>query len=292
MIDVRQQLESYAQMTEAALENYLPKSDRRYARVVEAMRYSLSAGGKRIRPALVLAFCRLFGGREETALPFACAVEMIHTYSLIHDDLPCMDNDALRRGKPACHIAYGEDTALLAGDGLLTLAFATLARADLPDARKIEAVAALADAAGIHGMIGGQVIDLQSEGKVIDADTLHELQALKTGALLRVSAQLGAIAAGANAQQKAKAVQYADAIGLAFQITDDILDVTGDAATLGKPIGSDQCNEKSTFVSLYGLQHAYQRVADLEKQAVAAVAELEDSAFLCALAAYLSGRKN
>ena len=220
-------LDTYLPMIEQKLEELLPKEHCRYERLIEAMRYSLLDGGKRVRPTLVLEFCRLCGGDVQAALPFACAVEMIHTYSLIHDDLPCMDNDDLRRGKPSNHKAYGEDTALLAGDGLLTLAFATMLSPESLAAVgadcAAEAAFQLASAAGIHGMVGGQEIDLRSEGKAISLETLQEMDEKKTGALILASARMGCALAGADERQRDAAEHYACAIGLAFQIVDDIL---------------------------------------------------------------------
>lgn len=286
-------LKQYAGMTEAVLDGLLSVSDVGQKKVIDAMTYSTRAGGKRIRPALALAFCRLFSGKEDAALPYAAAVEMIHTYSLIHDDLPCMDNDDLRRGKPSCHVAFGESTALLAGDGLLTLAFEAVAAAPLSPAQNCAASLALAKAAGVCGMIGGQTIDLDLEGKSATQEQLLQMYALKTGALLQVSATLGCIAANADAVQTAAAQQYADALGLSFQIIDDILDVTGSAQVLGKPIGSDAENGKTTFVTLLGPDGARQTAAALAEKAKAALAAVEgDTTFLYALVDYLSTRNN
>ena len=224
--------------------------------VSEAMRYSLEGGGKRVRPCLVLEFCRICGGDPAKAMPFAAAAEMVHTYSLIHDDLPCMDDDDLRRGKPSCHIRYGEANALLAGDGLLTLAFETLTAAPLPGDRIAEACATLAAAAGNRGMIGGQTMDLENKGSAVSLETLRRTDELKTGALIRAACLLGCIAAGAPQRQRDAAADYANGLGMAFQIVDDILDVTGDTATLGKPAGSDETQNKSTYVTLCGLDGA------------------------------------
>lgn len=291
MTDVTARLSEYAKLTEEALAKYLDCDLPLQKSVIDAMKYSISAGGKRIRPALTLEFCRLFGGDMDAALPFACAIEMIHTYSLIHDDLPCMDNDDMRRGKPSCHKAFGEDIALLAGDGLLTLAFDTLLSAKLPPERIIAAGRELACAAGVSGMIGGQVIDLESEGKEITSDTLREMYALKTGELLRAAARLGVISAGGSEEALRAADKYSGAVGLAFQITDDILDVKGDPSLLGKNTGSDAANGKSTYVSIYGLEKAESRVNELVLEAVSAVSQIPDSEFLCDLAKYLAGRE-
>lgn len=243
---------SYLPQIEVFLRTAVPGADV----VSEAMRYSLEGGGKRIRPCLTLEFCRVCGGDTASALPFAAAVEMVHTYSLIHDDLPCMDDDDLRRGKPACHVRYGEANALLAGDGLLTLAFETLTKAPLPADRIAEACALLAAAAGHLGMIGGQTMDLENEGRAVSLETLRQTDALKTGALIRAACLLGCVAAGAPPQQREAAADYANALGMAFQIVDDVLDVTGDTATLGKPAGSDDAQDKSTYATLCGLDGA------------------------------------
>ncbi|MBW7573473.1 polyprenyl synthetase family protein [Caproiciproducens faecalis] len=260
---------------DAKLAEYLPEEDIIQADLIQAMRYSLLGEGKRIRPILVLEFCRLCGGEENAALPFACAVEMIHTYSLIHDDLPCMDNDDMRRGRPSNHKVFGEDTALLAGDALLTMAFEVMLSEEavrLAGAgRAAKAAGYLARAAGAYGMVGGQVIDLMSEGRAISLETLKKMDENKTGALILASAQMGCALAGADNKQMQAAESYAKAIGLAFQIVDDILDVTGDTETLGKPVGSDNENQKSTYVSLMGLEDAAKAADELTVQAVEAL---------------------
>lgn len=248
--------------------------------VIDAMRYSLLDAGKRLRAALVMEFGRLCHAKRLDMAAFACAIEMIHAYSLIHDDLPCMDDDDLRRGKPSCHKAFGEANALLAGDGLLTLAFETAADAALPSDRTVEAVKTLSQAAGIFGMIGGQVIDLASEGKQISMETLNTLYELKTGALLRASAKLGCIAGGADSKMLNMADTYAKALGLAFQITDDILDVVGTAEKLGKPIGSDADSHKTTYVSLLGIDGAKKAAEEQIERAKQSIGSIEDSGFL------------
>lgn len=245
---------------EAFLQTAVPDGAPLYREVAEAMRYSLLAGGKRIRALFVIECCAALGGRREEALPLAAAIEMVHAYSLIHDDLPCMDDDDLRRGKPSCHKVYGEATALLAGDALLTFAFETVAAAPLPEGLRLRAMAALARAAGYRGMIGGQVIDLAYENKPMKPEVLATLHRLKTGALLSVSAQLGAIAAGAGEDSQRALGDFAEDIGLAFQIADDILDAVGDEAKLGKPIGSDAEQGKTTFVTLYGVDVSRKQV--------------------------------
>lgn len=284
------------EMVNAKLAEYLPEEDILQADVITAMRYSLLGGGKRIRPVLVLEFCRICGGDEQIALPFACAVEMIHTYSLIHDDLPCMDDDDMRRGRPSNHKVFGEDTALLAGDALLTMAFETMLSDEsvrLAGAqRAAKAAGCLARAAGAHGMVGGQVIDLMSEGRSISLETLKKMDEGKTGALILASAQMGCVLAGADDKQIQAAESYARAIGLAFQIVDDILDVTGDAQTLGKPIGSDSGNNKCTYVSLMGLENAEKTVEELTAAAVEALSGFDGEAgYLISLAKKLAARK-
>ena len=259
-MNCREQLEQDLAAIEAFLQTAVPDGDPLYQEVAEAMRYSLLAGGKRIRALFVLECCAALGGRREEALPLAAAIEMVHAYSLIHDDLPCMDDDDLRRGKPSCHKVYGEATALLAGDALLTLAFETAAGAPLPEELRLRAVAALARAAGYRGMIGGQVIDLAYENSPMEPEVLATLHRLKTGALLSVSAQLGAIAAGAGEDSQRALGDFAEDVGVSFQIADDILDAVGDEAKLGKPIGSDAEQGKTTFVTLYGVEASREQV--------------------------------
>ncbi len=239
-----------------------------YKEVVDASRYSLLLGGKRIRPIIMLEFCKLFGGDINDAVNFAVALEMIHTYSLIHDDLPCMDNDDLRRGKPACHIKFGEDIALLAGDTLLTESFKIAANAQIDADKKVKAISILAERAGLHGMIGGQVMDLSFEKSKPSLEELHAMYIKKTGCLISAAAEIGSIIGGADEEQFLIAKSYAVNLGLAFQIIDDILDVTGDQAVLGKPIGSDQQNQKTTFVTLLGLGKARQTAKELTDEAL------------------------
>ncbi|MBQ8229037.1 MAG: polyprenyl synthetase family protein [Clostridia bacterium] len=258
----------YLELINNALEQYLPESG---DIVSQAMKYSVRNGGKRIRPMLALEFCAACGSDPRKALPFACAVEMIHTYSLIHDDLPCMDDDDYRRGKPSCHKAYGEANALLAGDALLTLAFETAVKADLPAENIVRAVKELSYSAGILGMVGGQVLDLQNENKALTLKELEQIHNLKTGELIRVACVLGCIAAGADDEKIKAAEEYAKGVGLTFQIIDDILDVTSDAETLGKPIGSDAENQKTTYVSLLGIEKSEEVAAQLTEKAKAAL---------------------
>lgn len=281
----------YVELINGALYNFVKLTGGEEDEVSQAMLYSLKNGGKRVRPMLVLEFCRVCGGDVTAALPFACAVEMIHTYSLIHDDLPCMDDDDFRRGMPSCHKKYGEATALLAGDGLLTLAFSVLSKADLSAEKKIEAVKVLADCAGHLGMIGGQTMDLAHEGQKITLDMLRRTDALKTGRLIRCACALGCIAAGADEKMYNAAEKYADSIGLAFQIVDDLLDITSTAEELGKPIGSDEENEKSTYPALLGMKKSVQLVDELTAEAVDALRIFGDnSSFLADYAVKLSKR--
>ena len=243
-----------------------------YSNLLDAMQCSTSAGGKRIRPCLLMEFCRICGGDPKVALNFASALEMIHTYSLIHDDLPCMDNDDTRRGRPACHIAFGEATALLAGDALLTDAFkAALSTEDLPPERIVRAAKVLSECAGTHGMIGGQVIDLKYEEHEAPLEVVKELYRLKTGALLKAAATIGCILAGADEAKITSAAVFAEKIGLAFQIRDDILDIIGDEKELGKPIGSDNESNKSTYVTHVGLEKAQEDVERFTDEAVKAL---------------------
>lgn len=279
----------YTDKINEALLSYLPDSDDIVSR---AMKYSVVNGGKRIRPELVLSFRSLCGGDIEKAMPLACAIEMIHTYSLIHDDLPCMDNDDFRRGKPSCHIEFGYEYALLAGDALLTLAFETALKADLPYDRVVQATKELAKAAGWSGMVGGQVIDLQNEGKKVGVDELEKMDALKTGELIRVSCVMGCIAAGRSDMIK-YAEEYAGCIGLSFQIVDDILDVTSDTAVLGKPVGSDSENDKSTYVSLLGIEKSKEIVSDLTEKSKSALGNFEgDTQYLEFIADKLATRES
>lgn len=276
--------EEYIKLINNRLYSYISTDDMQYDIVKEAMLYSLSAGGKRIRPVLTLEFCTANGGDINKALPFACAVEMIHCYSLIHDDLPCMDDDDMRRGKPSCHKQFGEANALLAGDGLLTLAFHTIATAHeycgTSQLACLNAVKALSHLAGVDGMVGGQVMDLTYEGKKIDEKTLYLTCKLKTSALIVAAIELGMAAANATESDIIPAVYFGEELGLAFQIIDDILDVQGDEKTLGKPIGSDAENEKTTFVSLYGIDGAKKLAAEHTKKALDYIENSNSSDFL------------
>lgn len=246
------------------------------------MDYSLSLPGKRVRPCLTLAFCELCGGKAEDALPFACAVEMIHTYSLIHDDLPCMDNDDFRRGKPSNHKVYGEEYALLAGDALQSAAYGLMLSDDAVKAvgadRAARAAYVLSQKSGTLGMVGGQVIDLQSEGKKADLDTLREMDEKKTAALIEAACMMGCIASGASEEKIKAAREYAYHIGVAFQIVDDILDVTSTTEELGKAVGSDQINDKSTYVSLLGIERCRELAGEFTDKAVSALSAFDGNA--------------
>ena len=280
---------------EAALSHFVPETDKLYRTVTDAMRYSLLDGGKRVRAILTLEFCKLCGGTEEAAMPFACAVEMIHAYSLIHDDLPCMDNDDMRRGKPSNHKVFGENYALLAGDGLLTKAFETALSADAFRAAGIEraakAAAVLAQCAGEYGMVGGQCIDLETEDKSVSVDVLREKDTGKTANLIMAACMMGCIAAGADEKLVAAAKEYALHIGLAFQIRDDILDVTGNAEELGKNIGIDAQNGRCTYVSLLGLEEAQSLVDRYTEIALDALDRFDgDTEYLRTFAVQLAKR--
>lgn len=269
------------------IEDYLEKQCFVYpnepqADLFSAMRYSLLAGGKRIRPVLTLAFSNACGGNWLAATPLAAAVEMIHTYSLIHDDLPCMDNDDYRRGKPTNHKVYGEAVAVLAGDALLTAAFGHIAKADLPAQIRIGAVQILASCAGELGMVGGQILDMAAEERVCTQQEVLDIQSRKTGALIRAACQLGVLAGNGTAQQLEAAGNFADHLGLAFQIRDDMLDVIGDSALLGKSTGTDAT--KNTFVQLYGLETCDEMVAQHTNAAIEALKAFNDSTFIQQLA--------
>ena len=256
----------------------------------DSMRYSLLAGGKRLRPVFVFDFCRMAGGCWPDATPFAAAVEMIHTYSLIHDDLPCMDNDDYRRGRPTNHKVYGEAMAILAGDAMLTSAFGHIANADnISDSAKIRAVSYLSRCAAETGMVGGQVLDIMAEQRECTEAEILNIQNRKTGALIKAACVLGVMAAGGTAQQEFAAMEFADHLGLAFQIRDDMLDVIGDAEKLGKATGMDA--QKNTFVRLYGLAKCEELVREHTEAAIDALDVFEDSEFMRALALSLVGRE-
>lgn len=278
------------------LVKYFPNDTLLQQTVIDAMKYSLCGGGKRIRPFLLTEAYSACGGKDiNDIMNFACAVEMIHTYSLIHDDLPCMDDDDMRRGRPSCHIKFGEDMALLAGDALLTKAFDLIFNHTDFDKisyeKTVKAGGILAKSAGALGMVGGQVIDLQSENKVISYDTLHSLHLLKTGALIKASASMGAVLTGADDKTIDSICEYADCIGLAFQIIDDILDVTSTGEKLGKPIGSDSQEGKNTFVTLLGIDKSFAEAKRLTDKAIESVKDLNNNKNLIDFAAFLYNRE-
>ncbi len=283
----------YKDRIDAALETYFVSPPESLAGLAESMRYSLLAGGKRIRPTLVLEFCRICGGDIDAALPVACAIEMLHTYSLIHDDLPCMDDDALRRGRPTNHVVYGECTATLAGDALQAEAFGTILRSALPAERKARCAEFLADAVGLDGMCGGQFLDMLGEGKKLSEQELADINSRKTGALLTAACRMGVAAGGGNEAQLEAASLYGAAIGAAFQIRDDMLDVLGNEQELGKPIGSDAQEEKNTYMALYGAEHCSQMIEKLTARAKDVLSGVfDDTAFLSALADSMAVRTN
>lgn len=286
--------EKHRAAVEHELEGFLSGcGDMPQRRLIEAMRYSLLAGGKRIRPVLAMEFCAAAGGEAGAALPAACAVEMLHTYSLIHDDLPCMDNDSLRRGKPTNHIVYGEFTATLAGDALQAEAFGVIMRSRLPAEVRCKCAEYLAGAAGVDGICGGQQLDMEGDGKSLTEDEVAEIHARKTGSLLSAACAMGAVCGGANEEQLDAAMTYGAALGTAFQIRDDMLDVIADEKELGKNTGSDAREGKTTFMTLWGADECQRRIEKLTKYAV----ETVKKAFaypdeLVELAYMLAERKN
>ncbi len=293
MLNFKEQTAQYLE----CIEEYLDKQcfyniDAPQQELFQAMRYSLLAGGKRLRPIFVFDFCRMCGGDWKAAVPFAAAVEMVHTYSLIHDDLPCMDNDDYRRGRLTNHKVYGEATAVLAGDALLTAAFAQIANAPFSAETRIQAVATLAECAGELGMVGGQVLDMQSEKCKCTEQEVLDIQCRKTGALIRSACVLGVLAAGGNDLQLRAASEFAANLGLAFQIRDDMLDVIGNAEQLGKAVGVD--GNKNTFVQLYGLASCAELVKTYTVRAITSLEELSehfnDSQYMQALALSLTER--
>ena len=292
MYNFQQRLEQCAALTEQTLDLYLPQQEGDH--VTEAMRYSLLGGGKRLRAALALEFCRTLCADQQPALPFACALEMVHAYSLIHDDLPCMDDDDMRRGKPSCHKAFGEATAMLAGDVLLTEAFNAIAHAPASAEIRVRAAQALGMGAGSHGMVYGQELDLKYEALAATEEQLRLIHRHKTGALINAAIQMGAAAAQATEQQSKELEDYAYGIGLVFQIVDDVLDVVGSQEQLGKPIGSDSENGKTTFVTLFGTDGAMELAKKLNNETCASLHREfgEKSAFLVELARELLVRRS
>lgn len=288
-------LNEYTEYINASLDALISdlNEDEDYMVLGDAMKYSLKNGGKRLRPMLTLEFCRLCGGEYSDAVYFACAVEMIHTYSLIHDDLPCMDDSDLRRGKPACHKTFGENYALLAGDGLLTYAFEVITKSDLPDTVKIKAVEILAHSAGPRGMVAGQCIDLLNENRHAGIQILEKTDLYKTVFLLKAACIMGCIAANATEEYYEAASIYAENMGLAFQIKDDILDATGDSDKLGKPTGNDIEDNKTTYVSEIGIERSQELVESLTEEAAGVLSVFGPEAeFLKQLTASLAEREN
>jgi geranylgeranyl diphosphate synthase, type II len=296
-MDLKEYLKSRCQLVDEALERFLPPGSELPASLHGSMRYSVFAGGKRVRPILLLAACETVGGQLRGAMPAACAMEMIHTYSLIHDDLPAMDDDDFRRGNPTNHKVYGEATAILAGDALLTEAFILLSRNEeggAHPAARLRVIQEISHASGSRGMVGGQVVDMESEGKgEIDLATLSYIHTHKTGALIRASVRAGAILGGATVESLAALTRYGDAIGLAFQIADDILDVEGTTEELGKDAGSDQARGKATYPALVGLEASKARAGELVQMALDALAPFDERAEpLRAIASYIVKRKS
>ena len=273
-LDFKVQKEQKVREIEDSLQNYLPKQKGYQKIIMEAMGYSLLAGGKRLRPMLMKETYTLFGGHSKVIEPFMAAIEMIHTYSLIHDDLPALDNDDYRRGQKTCHIVYGEDMAILAGDALLNYAYEVATKAfDLAEKDQImnvvEAIKILASKPGIYGMIGGQVIDVKETGHAVSKDVLDTIYELKTGALIECAMMIGAILGGASDAEIQSVEKIAHYVGVAFQIQDDILDVTSTEEVLGKPIHSDEKNQKTTYVTLLGIEQAQKKVEELSNEAIA-----------------------
>ncbi|MGD9269491.1 MAG: polyprenyl synthetase family protein [Syntrophobacterales bacterium] len=292
-LDLKQYLEARRLMVEEALEIALPQQDGPESRVVEAMRYSLFAGGKRLRPILCLAASEAVGGDIQSAMPAGCALEMIHTYSLIHDDLPAMDDDDLRRGKPTNHKVFGEAIAILAGDGLLTEAFVLLSdyHALLPE-RAVQVIGVIAEAASYRGMVGGQVVDMLSQNKPADLETVQQMHSRKTAALIAAATESGALAGKGSEAQVAALARYGRAIGLAFQIADDILDIEGDTELLGKTTGADEARGKVTYPAAVGLERSRQAAKDMIHDALIALEGFDEKANpLRSLAQYIITRK-
>ncbi|MEJ2232702.1 MAG: polyprenyl synthetase family protein [Syntrophobacterales bacterium] len=291
--DLRHYLEARRLMVEEALEVALPKQAGPESRVVEAMRYSLFARGKRLRPILCLAASEAVGGQTESAMPAGCALEMIHTYSLIHDDLPAMDDDDLRRGKPTNHKVFGEAIAILAGDALLTEAFVLLSDYNslLPE-RALQVVGVIAEAASYRGMVGGQVVDMLSQNKRADLETVQQMHSRKTAALIAAATESGALAGKGSEAEVTALARYGRSIGLAFQIADDILDIEGDTEILGKTTGADEARGKVTYPAAVGLERSRQAASEMVKDALAALGGFDDRANpLRSLAHYIITRK-
>lgn len=285
-MDFINELDSAVSLADEYIKSVLPKEKLPQEEIVKAMDYSLSSGGKRIRPVIAIFAAKSLGAGSESVMPYAAAIELIHTYSLIHDDLPCMDNDDLRRGRPTNHKVFGEATAVLAGDALLNFAFETALGADTEPEKKITLLKIIARSAGLYGMIGGQILDMEGEKRKLAADEIRLMQNLKTGALIKAAAAIGAVTAG---ERKEFFDVYAENLGLAFQLKDDILDVTATTEELGKPVLSDEKNEKSTFVSLYGVDGTKRLLEETTEKAIASLPE--GAELLKELALYLLERK-
>ena len=289
------QMNSYIQIINTELDKYniiVSEGVVEQKNIVDAMWYSLSAGGKRIRPMLLLEFCKVCGGDINNALSAACALEMIHTFSLIHDDLPCMDNDDYRRGRLSCHRQFSEATALLAGDALENYAYNIILEDDIiTSEQKVLLLKSLTKAVGVNGMIGGQVIDTEHEGKPFNENLLLKMYKMKTGALIKTACEMGCIIANANEEQIKNAVLYSERLGLAFQIIDDVLDVTSTIEELGKPVGSDENENKTTFVTLYGVEKATQIADKITSEALECLEKLGNNKFLVELTEMLLNRK-
>lgn len=294
-MNFKEKLKNRVVNIEDLLNEYMPKVEGYQNNIFDSMNYSLKAGGKRLRPILTLEACKLVGGNEKDAYPFAVAIEMIHTYSLIHDDLPALDNDDLRRGRKTNHKVYGEAMAILAGDGLLNYAYEIMLRESLSKGepeKYLKAINEIAKASGIYGMIGGQVVDIESEGKSIDMEKLDFIHMNKTAAIIIGCMRAGAIIGGASEEELENVTKYAKNIGLSFQIVDDILDIVGDEAKLGKKVGSDIDNEKSTYPSLIGLEKSKETANKLIAEAKMSIDYInKDSEFLNNLADYIVDRE-
>ena len=297
-MELKTYLKERCQLVDAALEQYLPAADHIPSSVHKSMRYSVFAGGKRVRPILMLAACEAVGGSIEQAMPAACAMEMIHTYSLIHDDLPAMDDDDFRRGNPTNHKVFGEAIAILAGDALLTEAFILMSSAAFPQSvsadRKLAVIQEIAVCAGSRGMVGGQVVDMESEGKVgIDLPTVQYIHTHKTGALLKASVKAGAMLGGADPDALAAMIKYGETVGLAFQIADDILDIEGSTEEIGKDAGSDEARGKATYPAVVGIVEAKEYARELVQIALDALSRFDGKAEpLRQIAHYIVARKS
>lgn len=297
-MDLKQYLKERCQLVDAALDRHLPREDELPVSLHKAMRYSVFAGGKRVRPILMLAACETVGGTVTQALPAACAMEMIHTYSLVHDDLPAMDDDDFRRGNPTNHKVFGEAVAILAGDALLTQAFVLLSSSKnlslVPPEQLLAVVQEISRCAGSHGMVGGQVVDMESEGsREIDLATVQYIHTHKTGALIKASVKAGAILGGADEASLAALTSYGEAVGLAFQIADDILDIEGTTEQLGKDAGSDQARGKATYPAIMGLAESKRRANELVGMALQSLAAFDEKAEpLREIARYIVARQS